>query len=77
MVELIFDESSPNAGWNLVGNPFPVSAFIDRPYYVMNEDGSGISSTEVLPSIAIPPCTGVFVKAETASETVTFSKTAP
>ena len=77
VVELVYDEDAPNGSWNLVGNPFPVSAYIDRPYYVMNEDGSGIVPTEVSPSIAIPPCTGIFVKAEMAGETVTFSKTAP
>lgn len=77
MVELVYDEDAPNRSWNLVGNPFPVSAYLDKPYYVLNEDGSGFVPTEVSPSVPIPPCTGVFVKAETMGETVTFSKTAP
>lgn len=76
-VELIYDEDNPNVGWNLVGNPFPVSAYINRDYYVMNEDGTGINPVAVPASTPIPPCTGVMVRANGAGETVVFSKTAP
>ena len=77
VVELVYDEGSPNAGWNLVGNPFPVSAYINRDYYIMNEDGTGINPVAVPASTPIPPCTGVMVRANGAGETVVFCKTAP
>ena len=77
VVELVYDEGSPNAGWNLVGNPFPVSAYINRDYYIMNEDGTGINPVTVPASTPIPPCTGVMVRANGTGETVVFSKTAP
>lgn len=76
-VSLDYDAEKANTGWNLVGNPFPVDAYIDRPYYVMNEDGTAINPIAVPASIPIPPCTGVMVKANGIGESVTFSKIAP
>ena len=32
-------ENKPWMGWNLVGNPFGVKAYIDRPCYTLNGDG--------------------------------------
>ena len=64
-------------GWNLVGNPYPCNAYVNRNYYVMNEDGSAIEPVAVSMETAIPVCTGVMVKADTVGETVTFSKTTP
>ena len=26
--------------WTMVGNPYPFNAYVDRPYYRMNQDGS-------------------------------------
>ena len=62
------------AGWNLVGNPFAVTAYIDRAFYVMNDDGS-----EIVPADRdyIEPMEGVFVIAESDGETMTFSTTEP
>ncbi len=77
VVELVYDEVQPNAGWNLVGNPFPVSTYIDRDYYVMNEDGTGINPVAVPASTPIPPCTGVMVKANGPNETVVFTRVVP
>ena len=77
VMELVYDEGSPNAGWNLVGNPFPVSAYINRDYYVMNEGGTGINPVAVPASTPIPPCTGVMVRANGTGETVVFSRVAP
>ena len=76
-VELAYDANANLAGWNLVGNPFPVSAYANRCYYVMNEEGTAIEPVAVSMETAIPPCTGVMVKAENTGETVIFSKTAP
>lgn len=76
-VSLVYDANAESAGWNLVGNPFPVSAYANKSYYTMNEDGSDIEPVAVSMETAIPACTGVMVKAENAGESVTFSKTAP
>lgn len=65
------------AGFNLVGNPFSCNAYINRDYYVMNEDGTGINPIAVSASTPIPPCTGVFVKAEGEGETVIFIRAVP
>lgn len=76
-ISLVYDTNSAFAGWNLVGNPFPVSAYIDREYYVMNEDGTGINPVALPASTPIPPCTGVMVKAEAEGETVVFTRAVP
>lgn len=77
MVSLDYDADKPFAGWNLVGNPFPVEAYIDRSYYVMNSAGSGIFPIAVSASTPIPVCTGVMVKAESAGESVVFNRMVP
>ena len=76
-VSLDYDAGKPFAGWNLVGNPFPVGAYINRSYYVMNATGSGIEPMAISSSIPVPVCTGVMVKAEASGESVTFNRTAP
>lgn len=76
-VGLVYDANATFAGWNLVGNPFPVSAYANKSYYVMNEEGSAIEPVAVSMGTAIPFCTGMMVKADNTGETVTFSKTAP
>ena len=77
VVSLDYDAEKANPGWNLVGNPFPVEAYIDRPYYVMNEDGTAINPIAVPASTPIPPCVGILVKAEGTGESVIFSRSAP
>ena len=62
------------AGWNLVGNPFNHTAYLDRDFYVMNDDGSEIVPAE---RDYIEPMEGVFVVAESDGEILTFSTTAP
>ena len=74
---LAYDANAEFAGWNLVGNPYPCNVYADKSYYVLDESGSMIEPNTVSSSIAIAPCTGIMVKAETTDETVTFSKTAP
>ena len=61
------------AGWNLVGNPFTFNAFVDKPYYKMNEDGSAILATEQT-SGTIAPCTGIMVHVGETGQSITFSK---
>ncbi len=63
-------------GWNLVGNPFQQTAYIDREeYYVMNPaDGAEIIAGE---GNEIGPMQGIFVIAANNNEKVTFSTENP
>ena len=76
-VGLAYDANAEFAGWNLVGNPFPVDAYANKSYYTMNEDGTAIEPVAVSMETAIPACTGVMVMAEAEGETVVFSTEAP
>ena len=76
-VGLAYDANAEFAGWNLVGNPFPVNAYANKSYYTMNEDGTAIEPNTVSSATAIPACTGVMVMAEDEGETVVFSTEAP
>ena len=62
------------SGWNLVGNPFPVDASIDRDCYVMQNNNDGTSEIVLSESNIIPAMNGIFVIAENDGETMTFSK---
>ena len=68
-------------GWNLVGNPFAVPAYIegiggeDVSFYTLNEDGSKIVPVTSFAGIA--PMEGIFVYAQTDGEQLTFTTTAP
>ena len=62
------------AGWNLVGNPFAQTAYINRDFYVMNADGNEIVAAE---RNNIEPMEGVFVIAEEDGETLTFNTEVP
>ena len=65
-------------GFNLVGNPFPRAAYIDKPYYTLNENGSAVPTTSaVSTATAILPCYGVIVQGTSNDETLTFTTTAP
>jgi len=70
-------EEGPNAefsGWNLVGNPFPVEASIDRDCYVMQTNEDGTSEVVLSENRTIPAMNGIFVTTELAEETMTFEK---
>ena len=73
-VSLVKDQDAYFSGWNLVGNPFNDTAYIDRPFYRMNDIGTEINS--VSETGGIGSMEGVFVIAETDGEVLTFS-TAP
>ena len=60
------------AGFNLVGNPFTVDAYVSKPYYKMNNDGSAILADVQSIATPIPPCHGVIVEVS-ESEAVTFN----
>lgn len=76
-VGLVYEADKPLAGWNLIGNPFPVQAYCNKSYYVMNEEGTNIEPVAVSMETPIPACTGVMVKADNQGETVIFNRTAP
>jgi len=73
-VSLVKDDEAQFAGWNLVGNPFGVSAYIDRDFYIMNpETGSELIQS----SGEIAAMQGIFVIANEDSEDLTFTTEAP
>ena len=61
-------------GWNLVGNPFGETAYIDRDFYVMKDDGTEIITGE---GNEIGVMQGIFVIATEDGEEMTFSTEAP
>ena len=61
-------------GMNLVGNPFATTAYIDRPFYTMNGEGTEIEAST---STSIEAMEGIFVVAEEDGETMTFTTEAP
>ncbi len=73
-VTLNYIEGNNFSGWNLVGNPYDVTAYIDRDFYIMREDGE-----EIIPGNgnAIAPMQGIFVIAVRDGEEMTFSTNAP
>ena len=76
VVALAYSEGAHFPGWNLVGNPFNVTAYPGRPFYVMNPDGRAdiIAAT----GNSVEPMEGIFVVAESANDqSMTFSTTAP
>ncbi len=58
-------------GWNLVGNPFAQTAYITKPFYTMNNDGSEVVAGT---GNSVDAMEGIFVVATTDGETMTFSK---
>jgi hypothetical protein len=64
-------------GFNLVGNPFPCEAYLDRAYYVLGENGTGINPNAIQGTVPIPPCTAVFVKAVEEGDSVVFTRAVP
>ena len=73
-VPLSYTDEADFSGFNLVGNPFPCNAYLDREYYVMSDDGTGINPVAVSSDTPIPPCTAVFVKALAEGDNVVFTK---
>ena len=77
-IELVYDDNAVDfKGWNLVGNPWGEKAYPDHAFYTMAEGGAGIDVTPNVAGTEVAPMTGIFVVAEAANETVTFSTEAP
>ena len=62
------------AGWNLVGNPFGEDAYINKPFYTL-ENSDTYTSNEA--STAIHAMQGLFVVANEDGEMLTFTTEAP
>jgi hypothetical protein len=73
-VPLSFTDEADLSGFNLVGNPFPCNAYLDREYYTLSTDGTDINPEAIPATTPIPPGTAVFVKAEAEGETVVFTR---
>ena len=75
-VLLARDGNASFQGWNLVGNPFAVNAYIvgNRQFYIMNSDHNDL---EVAGRNYIEPMEGIFVIASEDGETLTFTTEAP
>ncbi len=70
---LAYDGNATWEGFNLIGNPYPCNAYIDRSFYVLNTDGSDFT----LGSNPITPCSAILVQAQNSDDnSVTFSKEA-
>lgn len=74
-IALDYDANAELKGWNLVGNPLLTAAFVNRPYYRMDEFGSNIEPVEHYRLLRVPAYTGIMVMAEDEFDTITFSKT--
>ena len=74
---LTYDANDEHKCWNLVGNPFNGEAYLDRPYYVLNEYGTGINPVAIPATTPIPPFTAVFVKAVADGDKAVFTRVTP
>jgi hypothetical protein len=71
--DLIYDGNARFKGFNLIGNPFPCEAYVNRSFYVLNQNGSDF----IEGSGAIAPCSAILVQAQDENDnSITFSKTA-
>lgn len=67
--------SGLNDGFNLVGNPYTCTAYVNQPHYTLSQANDGITSSTVATANTTPiaPLTGVIINGTSA----TFSKDAP
>jgi hypothetical protein len=61
-------------GVNLVGNPFPHTAYVDHNFYVLNADGTELEAAN---RNYVEAMEGIFVFAAEDGEVLTFSREAP
>jgi hypothetical protein len=67
-----YDESASFKGFNLVGNPWTYDAYVNRTYYRMNAEGTGL--VEVTTNEPIHPLEAVFVIATPEDSKVIFTR---
>ena len=67
--------------WTMVGNPYPFNAYVDRPYYRMNQDGSAFELVLNYWEKPVSVGEGVLIKSRShvvyASDSVYFTLKAP
>lgn len=73
-VELDYDGTANLPGWNLIGNPFTEDAYIDRPYYKMNDTGTDVLPVATYKETPVAAYSGIMVHAEKSGESATFTK---
>ena len=73
-VKLDYDDKANMSGWNLIGNPFTEDAYIDRPYYMMNAEGTDVTPVATYKETPVAAYSGIMVHAEKSGESVTFTK---
>ncbi len=71
---LSFTDGAHLSGFNLIGNPFPCNAYLNREYYILTTDGTDINPEPIPATTPISPCTAVFVKAVAEGERVVFTR---
>ena len=49
--------------WNVIGNPYTFTAYVNRPYYRMNADGSALELVTDYWKEPVPVCGGIVMKA--------------
>ncbi len=65
-ITLTYDANANLAGWNLIGNPFGVTATVDHDYYIMNENGDNFMLTSK--ETPIDAMQGIFIVTESADD---------
>ena len=68
-------EGADWSGWNLVGNPFNQTAYLERAFYVINPEGR--NEIILANRNSVEAMEGVFVIAENDGDVATFSTTEP
>ena len=62
-------------GFNLIGNPYPCEVYTSKPFYTVQYDAVEDKTYFDVGNNPIPPCSAILVQAQTAEESVSFSKT--
>lgn len=70
--DVVYDGNASFKGFNLVGNPWTYDAYINRTYYRMNAEGTGL--VEVNDNAPIHPLEAVFVIATPEDSKVIFTR---
>lgn len=71
-IALAYVSSADLPGGNLIGNPFMVTAYVNRSFYVMNGDGTEIIAAA---TNSVAPMEGIFAVATYDGDVLTFSTT--
>lgn len=73
-VTLVKSDDYKLPGVNLVGNPFPDTAYVDRNFYVLNANGTELEAAN---RSYVEAMEGIFVYATEDGEVLTFRRKAP